>query len=251
MKAILKAFLRKLGFIVMKRSSRVYLPEDESCRIALEQCGEASPVIIDGGAHKGSTVEAFRAIAPLAKFHCFEPDTFLVAELLAKFTGDRNVHVVASALGEKSGTALFNINASRPTNSLLPAAKGLQSDLQGLCKTVDQVEVAVISIDDYRAQHRLDRIDIIKLDLQGYDYHALIGARKALQGARVVLVEVLFTEIYRGCHLFPDIIHLMGEYGFRLFTLAGIHYGSHDELLWADAIFICDSQRRDAVAPAV
>jgi len=250
-KPILKALLRKLGIIAMMRSSRVYLPEDESCRIALEQCGEASPVIIDGGAHKGSTVGAFRAIAPNAKFHCFEPDPFLVAELLAKFTGDRNVHVVASALGEKSGTALFNINASRSTNSLLPTAEVLQPDLQGLCKTVDQIEVTVKSIDDYCAQQRVDRIDIVTLDLQGYDYHALVGARKALQCARVVLVEVLFTGIYRGYHLFPDIIHLMGECVFRLFTLSGIHCGNHDELLWADAISICDSQRRDVVVSAV
>ncbi len=250
-KAVFKALIRKLGYVVMKRSSRVYLPEEESCRIALEQCGEASPVIIDGGAHKGSTVEAFRAIAPNAEFHCFEPDNFLVAQLMAKFTNDPKVHVVPSALGEKPGTAVFNINASRPTNSLLPSAEGLQSDLYGLCKTVDQIEVTVTSIDDYQVEQRLNRVDIIKLDLQGYDYYALIGARKSLQSVRVVLVEVFFTEIYRGCHLFPDIIHFMGEHGFKLFTLSGIHYGVNDELLWADAIFIRDSQRRDVVVPAV
>jgi FkbM family methyltransferase len=249
-KAIIKALLRSFGIIAMKRSSRVYLPEDESYRIAVEQCGEAAPVIIDGGAHKGSTVEAFRAVAPRAEFHCFEPDATLAADLLAKFAGDRDVHVVAAALGEKLGTAVFNINVSRPTNSLLPAAEGLQSDLQGLCQTVEKVEVTVTSIDEYCAQQRLDRIDIVKLDLQGYDYHALVGASKAMQGASVVLVEVLFTEIYQGCRLFPDILRLMGEYGFRLFTLSGIHYGSHDELLWADAIFVRDQQRRGAAVSA-
>lgn len=234
----------------MKRSSRVYLPEDESYRIALEQCGEAAPVIIDGGAHTGGTVEAFRAVAPRAEFHCFEPDATLAADLLAKFAGDRNVHVVAAALGEEPGTAVFNINASRPTNSLLPAAEGLQSDLQELCHTVEQVEVTVMSIDEYCAQQRLDRIDIVKLDLQGYDYHALVGARKTMRTARVVLVEVLFTEIYQGCHLFPDILRLMVEHGFRLFTLSGIHYGTQDELLWADAIFVRNPQRGGAAASA-
>lgn len=250
MKAIVKALLRKFGFIAMKRSSRVYLPEDESYHIALELCGEAAPVIIDGGAHAGGTVDAFRSVAPHAEFHCFEPDTSLAAGLQAKFAGDCNVHVVAAALGAEPGMAVFNINASRPTNSLLPAAEGLQLDLQGLCRTVKQVEVPLTSIDAYCAQQRLDRIDIVKLDLQGYDYHALIGASKTLQAARVVLVEVLFTEIYQGCHLFPDILRLMDEHSFRLFTLSGIHYGAHDELLWADAIFVKEPRRTDASASA-
>jgi FkbM family methyltransferase len=250
MKAVLKAFLRDFGIILMRRSSRVYLPEDECHRIALEQCGKSAPIIIDGGAHKGATVDAFRAVAPDAQFHCFEPDTTLIAELQARLSGDRNVHVIAAALGEQPGTAVFNINVSRPTNSLLPAAKGLQSDLQDLCATVEQITVPIISIDAYCAQEGLKKVDIVKLDLQGYDYRALLGAKNVLQGVRVVLVEVLFAEIYEGCHLFPDVLRLMGEQGFRLFTLSGIHYGAHDELLWADAIFVKEPQRVDALAPA-
>lgn len=250
MKAIVKALLRKFGIIAMKRSSRVYLPEDESYRIAIEQCGATAPVIIDGGAHKGGTVDAFRAVAPRAEFHCFEPDATLAADLRTRFAGDRDVHVVAAALGERSGTAVFNINASRPTNSLLPAADGLQTDLQGLCTTVERVEVAVTSIDAYCSELGLPHVDIVKLDLQGYDYHALLGARNTLRQARVVLVEVLFTEIYRGCHLFPDVLRLMGDCGFSLFTLSGIHYGARDELLWADAIFVKGHQGIGAAAPA-
>jgi FkbM family methyltransferase len=249
-RAIVKAFLRKFGIILMKQSSRVYLSENESYRIALEQCGEAAPVIIDGGAHVGETVDAFRSVVPHAKFHCFEPDTSLAAGLQAKFAGDCNVHVVAAALGAEPGMAVFNINASRPTSSLLPAAKGLQPELQGLCRTVKQVEVPLTSIDAYFANQRMERIDIVKLDLQGYDYHALIGASRVLQVVRVVMVEVLFIEIYQGCHLFPDILHLMGEHGFKLFTLSGIHYGAHDELLWADAIFVKESRQTYASAAA-
>lgn len=248
MKAFIKALLRKFGIIAMKRSSRVYLPEDESYRIALENCGERAPVIIDGGAHKGSTVDAFRVIAPNADFHCFEPDATLVADLEAKFAGDSKVHVVGSALGEAPGTAVFNINASRPTNSLLPAADGMQSDLQKLCATVERVEVPVTSIDAYCAQQGLHRVDIVKLDLQGYDYHALVGAKAVMETARVVLVEVLFSEIYKGCHLFPDVLNLMVGHGFRLFTLSGIHYGTRDELLWADAIFVKDPKRPGSAA---
>ena len=249
MKQIIKAFLGKFGIIVMKRSSRVYLPEDDSYRIAVKQCGRLDPVIIDGGAHRGGSVEAFSRFAPQAEFHCFEPDPLLAKELTGTFTGKTNVHIVQAALGESRGKATFNINASRPTNSLLPPVETLQPDLQALCQLVEQVEVDVTTIDGYCEAHALSRVDIIKLDLQGYDYKALLGAKSTLQGTRVVLVEVLFVEIYKGCNLFPDILRLMEDCGFTLFTLCGLHYGNDDELLWADAIFVnSDSHRHGVVA---
>jgi len=240
-KKIIKAWFFRFGVIVMKRSSRVYLPEDDSYRIATEQCGLVDPVIVDGGAHRGASVEAFSCFVPQAKFHCFEPDPALAKELIEAFSEQSNVRVVMAALGESKGKATFNINASRPTNSLLPPGDALEPNLQSLCKLVERVEVDVLAIDDYCQGLALERVDIIKLDLQGYDYKALLGAQTTLRSARVVLVEVLFVEIYKGCHLFPDVLHLMGGLGYRLYTLCGLHYGDRDELLWADAIFVNDA----------
>lgn len=234
----------------MKRSSRVYLPEDDSYKIAVAQCGRADPVIIDGGAHRGGSVEAFSRYAPQAQFHCFEPDPSLAQELTGLFSHKPHVRVVMAALGDAKGKATFNINVSRPTSSLLAPGDALQPDLQSLCQLVEQVEVDILTIDDYCEAQALDRVDIIKLDLQGYDYKALLGAKTALRGARVVLIEVLFVEIYKGCNLFPEVLRLMGELGYTLYTLCGLHYGSHDELLWADAIFVnTASQRRGSLPP--
>lgn len=238
MKKLAKEILRKLGIIAFKRSSGVYLPEEDSYRIAVELCGKQTPVIVDGGAHRGGSVAAFSAYVPNAEFHCFEPDPVLADELEDLFAGKSNVHIIASALGQSSGHATFNINASRPTNSLLPVADGIQADLQALCQVVEQVEVGVVSLDEYCKAQGIKQVDILKLDLQGYDYKALLGASLTLQNVQVVQVEVLFAEIYQGCNLFPDILSLMLGHGFSLYTLCGIHYGRNDELLWSDAIFV-------------
>jgi FkbM family methyltransferase len=155
------------------------------------------------------------------------------------------VHVVRSALGAAAGRATFNINASRPTNSLLPTVANLNADLESLCRPVEQVEVAVTTIDEYCAGCELRRVDIVKLDLQGYDFLALTGAKATLEKTDVVLVEVWFQEVYRGSARFPQILALMIESGFELYTLCGLHYGVNDELIWADAIFF----RPDSTTP--
>ena len=237
-KKLIRLALKRFGIVAFKRSSRVYIPEEETYRIVSVLVGRSNPVVIDGGAHLGDMAERFGALLPMAEFHCFEPDPVLGETLEQKFAGYPQVHVVQAALGDVAGKAKFNINVSRPTNSLLPSAESLQPDLKQLCALVEQIEVEVTTIDEYCRANSIDHVDVIKLDLQGYDYRALKGAAATLENTRVVLVEVLFKEIYKGCHGFPDILNLMINQGFDLHTLCGLHYGEADELLWADAIFV-------------
>lgn len=237
-KQFLRRILNRFGIVAFKRSSRIYIPEDESYRIVAKLVECPAPAIIDGGAHLGGATEILETLLPDATFYCFEPDPTLVQILENKFTDNPQVRVVQAALGDIAGKAKFNINASRPTNSLLPSSESLQPDLKQLCQLVEQVEVGIITIDEYCRDNSIERIDVIKLDLQGYDYRALKGAAAMLENAKVVLVEVLFKEIYKGCHCFPDILDLMIDQGFKLHTLCGLHYGEADELLWADAIFV-------------
>jgi FkbM family methyltransferase len=237
-KRLLKHALRQFGIVAFKRSSRVYIPDEETYRILSNLAGRHDPVVIDGGAHLGDMVERLGALLPRAEFHCFEPDPMLEETLERKFAGNPLVHVVQAALGDVTRQAKLNINVSRPTNSLLPSAESLQQDLKKLCELVDQVDVNVTTIDEYCRSNSIGHVDVIKLDLQGYDYLALRGAEATLEKTQAVLVEVLFKEIYKGCHGFPDILNLMIGRGFRLHTLCGLHYGEADELLWADAIFV-------------
>ena len=237
-KKLLRWALKRFGIVAFKRSSRVYIPEDESYRIVANLVGRPDPVVIDGGAHMGDMVDSFGGLLPEAQFHCFEPDPMLGKTLAHKYASNSRVHIVQAALGEVPAKAKFNVNISRPTNSLLKASDVLQPDLKKLCELVEQVEVEVVTIDEYCRANSIDCVDVIKLDLQGYDFLALKGATATLDKARVVLVEVLFKEIYQGCHRFPDILGLMQEAGFDLYTICGLHYGNLSELLWADAIFV-------------
>ncbi len=237
-KQFLRWVLKSFGIIAFKRSSGVFIPEGESYQIVSALVGRFDPVVIDGGAHRGDMAETLGILLPSAEFYCFEPDPLLGDVLQHKFASNPRVHVVQAALGNVAGKAKFNINVSRPTNSLLPSSESLQSDIKQLCKTVEQVDVDVISIDEYCRLHSIDRVDVVKLDLQGYDYFALQGGRSILGGVKVVLVEVIFSKIYQGAGSFQDILELMRESGFNLYTLCGLQYGDDAKLLWADAIFI-------------
>lgn len=69
LKRFLKGTLKHFGLIAFKRSSRVYIPEDEAYRIVSSLTGRTDPLIIGGGAHLGDMMKRLGASLPRAKFN--------------------------------------------------------------------------------------------------------------------------------------------------------------------------------------
>ena len=231
--------LYRAGVIAFRRSSRIFLPEEEVYSVLARLVADiSSPVVIDGGSHKGDMVDRFGELVAGCQFHCFEPTPDLAAFLREKYRLNASVIVNEVALGDAVGTVTLHVNHSLATNSVLPTGENLQEDLRALCKTVGQVKVPLTTIDAYCDGLGMRHVDVIKLDLQGNDFAALQGARKTLATTRAVMVEVLFSEIYSGSGMYYEIVNFLQESGFRLYTLCGLHYGKNDELLWGDALFL-------------
>lgn len=238
LKRSVKAMAARCGVVIFKRSTGLYLPEDEMPLLVQRLCGKTTPVIVNGGAHRGDFVLAIRRVLPGASFICFEPTPDLVKDLRAMFVDDPRVAVVAAALGEVAGTAKFHLNAWRATSFLLPSAGQTAGALGALVATETLVEVEVTTIDAALAKLIRHEVDIIKLDLQGYDFRALLGAAHALMHASMVVVGAWFAPIYKGAADYLRVWALMSERGFALFALTILHFGSTHRLLWGDAVFL-------------
>jgi FkbM family methyltransferase len=238
LKQIIKRLLASFGLVIFKRSTGIYVGEDETPALALRLCGAVQPIVIDGGAHKGAFVDAIRKLSPGARFLCFEPDPLLAAGLREKFAGDGKVQIVQAALGSTGGTATFNINHSRACNSLAPSGSAATGVLGELMATMEKIDVEVTTLDDAMLKAGMRTCDIVKLDLQGHDLEALSGASQTLKSAKVVIVEVWYAPVYAGTVTYLKICDLLQKSGFLIYSLAGLHYSTKDRLLWSDAIFL-------------
>jgi len=82
------------------------------------------------------------------------------------------------------------------------------------------------SLDDYCQRHGLDRIDLIKMDIEGGEYDALIGARQLLRTRSVgcLFIEMANWTASRNGHPTVEISALLAENGYRLyrFTSRGL-----------------------------
>jgi FkbM family methyltransferase len=144
--------------------------------------------------------------------HAFEPGGFTFARLQENVAAGAGVVLNNIALGRSAGIA--TLYSDVPGSGL--ASLGRRR-LDHLGIEFDQVEeVEVSTVDAYCAERGVERIDLIKLDVEGYELDVLAGAARMFKERRVRMVSFEFG----GCNIdsrtyFQDFWYLFQEYGMQ------------------------------------
>lgn len=174
-----------------------------------------NPVIVDGGASNGSTTVTFKQYVPKSTILAFEPLSFVDFE---KFTKEfKDVHISYLALGEKGKKVKFFETNYPDTSSILIHSESKQKDYLGIKSEKD---VNVASLDEWVNDNHFIEVDILKLDLQGYELNALRGAKKLLKSSiKIVYVECSFKEFYISQPLFDEVQEFLLSLGFKVWNI--------------------------------
>jgi FkbM family methyltransferase len=195
-----------------------------------------NPIVFDVGANIGQSVTLFRGLLPFSIVHSFEPGPAAFARLEANTQGLKNVRRVNAAVGSVSGKQLLLENEYSDMSSLLPPAAAAWGSI------VSETQVAITTLDDYCRSFDVPRIDLLKIDTQGYELEVLRGATGLLAAGliRLVYVEVTFVGMYEGLPPFDVLFRFLVDHRFRLVAL--YNYGGATEPrfapAWCDALFI-------------
>lgn len=207
----------------------------------------AAPVIFDVGAHVGQTSLEYRRRFPRARLFAFEPFPPSYAKLQTALALDPDASAFALAFSDKVGSQVLHVNPAEATNSLLPtdpAASRIWGT--GLLESHDRVEVTTSTIDDFCTTRSLDRIDILKLDVQGAEFSVLRGAAASLAAGRIGLVylEVIVAATYEGQHGLHEYLQLMDGVGYQWVDLFNPLRGA-GRLLQFDLLFAAPALLQD------
>ena len=199
--------------------------------------------IIDAGASIGSTSLKLANLFPQACVHAVEPYPPFFKELseLAKINKQVKPHEMAFA--EKSSRTFLNINRSEGTNSLLDCHPNSSKVFGDLLVKKGQIEILSETIDNFIQSQLIDKVDILKLDLQGYELLAIEGCSNSLHlgKIKVILCEIIFEDIYKGQTRPYDLINfLIKEHSFKFLNFYQKNY-HQGRLLQADVILFHES----------
>ena len=177
----------------------------------LEPYVEPGDVVVDVGANYGYTTTYFASEVGPEGFVLSlepEPDTRSLLEHNVRACGYDNVEIVAAAAGDTNGTvSLFrsgtNFANHSLNGSLVPNVR-------------DSVEVDVVTVDELCVRH-LDQAlpTVLKIDVEGWEWAALEGARRTLERARpAIWLEYWPDGIRANGHEPKDVIDLFDDLGY-------------------------------------
>lgn len=129
--------------------------------------------IIDGGAWTGDTAEAFHhALNGKCHIYSFEPDDESYSKLQKNITSrNLSASVCPIKLGLWSHATTLKFDACR------------ENSMQHQISDSGDSQIQVTSIDEFASERDI-QIDLIKMDIEGAEIEALLGARKTIQKFR-------------------------------------------------------------------
>jgi FkbM family methyltransferase len=198
--------------------------------------------IIDIGANRGQFALAAREYCPQASVMSFEPLSKAAAVYREVFAGDKKVILHEAAIGPSEQTMRMHLSAREDSSSLLPISAAQEDNFPGTGE-VGTLDVSVAPLEKYILDKDLVRPMLLKLDVQGFEFEALLGCASLLNQVDVIYCECSFVELYDGQKLAFDIIDWLAQKGFQLTGIYNPLYGKSGETLQADFMFKSNSTK--------
>jgi FkbM family methyltransferase len=245
--------LRVLGhaFRAWRRNRRWAKHEPETPYLADLLSG--APNCLHVGASDGRHSYVMTQVAPKARIWAFEPSAFAfeVLKLTARWHGIAGqVTPVHAAVAEKPGELLLVtpkkmsgrmgrayafVAEAAPEGPVRPDLQDAGMELQ---------PTPVVTLDGFCADHGIDHVDFIRMDIEGAEQKALVGACGILDRDRPhVLLEIhpaMLAERFGGSG--QAVLDLFQTRGYRMFALNGDRLEERTTLVegapWKDYFFI-------------
>jgi FkbM family methyltransferase len=134
-------------------------------------------VAMDVGANLGVvTLTMSKVVGPTGHVHSFEPNP-MICSLLQQSIDGRNVSLHRCGLGSEETTLPLHI----PTDN-----RGAASFIQNTNR--DVVKCPIRRLDNVVSERQIDKISLIKIDVEGFENEVLLGAETVLQSMRPYII---------------------------------------------------------------
>jgi len=166
-------------------------------------------VIVDVGAYIGDHTWAYAGWVPQGQVFAFEPQSEAYRCCLHNCRACQNVTVVRASLGDTYGARMI---FREPTN-YAASHVAVKAEIEN--ESADLIQVPLVTtLDSFFAS---DRVNLIKVDVEGFEGAVLRGGERLLRRWRpLLLFEVGTGQQKRYGHTVPELLAQVEGYGYRL-----------------------------------
>lgn len=174
---------------------------------------ESTDVVFDVGANDGRTILRIRDLLNRPRIYAFEPVAATFQTLVERTSGMSGVTSFQLALGAAPGRSEIYVSSLASMSSLLP-----DWTVPSRVETVD-----VSTVDAVMEAQGIPFIHFLKVDTEGLELEVLRGAERALQDARIAIVQLEVGFDQMGGRRFVSLEEARQHLAPRGYVLYGIY----------------------------
>jgi len=196
---------------------------------------------VDVGAYKGVWTIMFKSIFPDAEVLMIEPQEQkqrILETVASRF--DKTVHLDNSLLGAVEGLKVDFFEMETASSVFEENSPYTRRTVQKKLTTLDRVVSTKCP--------NWNRVDFIKLDVQGYELEVLKGSLKNLKEIEFIYLEASLVQVNKGCPLIEEVIAVLHSYGFRLLDFCS-QVRRKDGVLWQTDLMFVNQRSRFVPVP--
>jgi len=146
---------------------------------------KSAKTIVDVGANVGFFSMMLREIYPEAQIYAVEPVPQIFANLKANLTSDQD--------------SVYNLAISDINGAVKMSFKERESAISHVINSGEEddsetVKVKSMTLDNWCHKEKIEIVDLLKIDTEGYEVHVLKGAKKTLAKTRYLHMEISLED---------------------------------------------------------
>lgn len=166
--------------------------------------------IFDVGANIGDYSRILRNVYAKANIYAFEPNPYTYAKLEEGLI-ETTINTVNFGLGEIEKLSYIYTYAKDHESQHASVFKDVLKDLHSTNDLIE-IPIEIKTIDSYCLEKKINKIDFLKIDTEGYELNVLKGANRMLFERSIDVIQFEFNEMNIISKVFlKDFYDLLGE----------------------------------------
>jgi FkbM family methyltransferase len=192
-------------------------------------CGFEPEGILDVGANMGTWTGEMMSMFPTSEYFMIEGN-----KLLLPYLEQTHIPYEISLVGNYTGKAKFYIQRGVPMST----GNSMFKENSIFYEDAIEVEVPISTLDEIIERRQVGPFQVLKLDIQGAEIDALLGASKTLESVEVIQTECSFMQYNEGSPPFFETHLLLHGLGFSLFGVSDFLSDPYQFPVQMDAIWV-------------